>query len=366
MTRVLLAGGGTAGHVNPLLAVADELERLGVAHRRDILVLGTKEGLESRLVPAAGLELATVPRLPLPRRLSPSALAFWPRLLLAVVRVVRMIRRHRVDVVAGFGGYASAPAYLAAWMTRTPLVIHEANSVAGFANRLGARLTPWVVTTFRQTRLPRSRLLGMPLRREITHPASRTGAMAARNYFDLQPRTKTLLVTGGSQGSVAINETVIEVLEDLRALGWQVLHIVGSKNPLPPAAPGYRALHYCDRMDLAFQASTAVISRAGAATVCELQIVGLPAIFVPYPVGNGEQDKNAAESLEAGAAVLVADRDFTPESVRSRILPLLGDNDALERMRRSAKGLGRPDAAEAFVGVMSEALEAHTRAKETR
>lgn len=356
MTRVLLAGGGTAGHVNPLLAVADELERSGVASRADIRVVGTREGLEARLVPAAGLELLTVARLPMPRRVSFHALAFWPRLALAVIRVVGMIRRHRIDVVAGFGGYASAPAYLAAWLTKTPLVIHEANAVAGFANRLGARLTPWVVTTFTRTSLPGARLLGMPLHRSITHPVDKPGVAMARNYFDLQPRTKTLLVTGGSQGSAAINATIARVLPDIRALGWQVLHIVGAKNPLPPAAPGYRALSYCDRMDLAFAAATAVVSRAGAATVCELQIVGLPAVFVPYPVGNGEQEKNAAESLDAGAAVMVADRDFTPDYVRSTVMPLLGDSDALERMRRRARGLGRPDAASDFVQVMVEAL----------
>lgn len=356
MTRVLLAGGGTAGHVNPLLAIAEELERTGVAGRGDIRVVGTKEGLEARLVPAAGLELLTVARLPLPRRLSLDAVTFWPRLAWAVWRVVRMIRRHRIEVVAGFGGYASAPAYLAAWLTKTPLVIHEANAVPGFANRLGARFTPWVVTTFPQTSLPGARLLGMPLQRSITHPVEKTTVAMARNYFDLQPRTKTLLVTGGSQGAAAINHTIGHVLEDIRALGWQVLHIVGAKNPLPPAAPGYRALGYCDRMDLAFAAATAVVSRAGAATVCELQILGLPAVFVPYPVGNGEQEKNAAESLQAGAAVMVADRDFTPDYVRSTVLPLLGDSDALERMRRNARGLGRPDAAHAFVEVMARAL----------
>jgi len=364
MTRVLLAGGGTAGHVNPLLAVADELVRTGVCAAGDIAVVGTKEGLESRLVPAAGFTLLTTARLPLPRRFDLQALLFWPRLAWAVLQVSRMIKAHRADVVAGFGGYASAPAYLAAWLTRTPLVIHEANAVPGFANRLGAKLTPFVVTTFSRTKLPGSRLLGMPLNRSITHPEKKPGVMAARQHFGLAPRTKTVLVTGGSQGSVTINSTVERVVEQILELGWQVLHIVGTKNPLPDnPPPGYRVIHYCDRMDLAFAAADVVISRAGAATVCEVQIVGVPAIFVPYPVGNGEQEKNAADSLQAGAAVMVLDRDFTPDYVGETVLPLLADGEALARMRTASAGLGKPDAATDFVDVMTEALRTRTTRK---
>lgn len=356
MTRVLLAGGGTAGHVNPLLAVASELVRRGHCAPSDILVVGTAQGLESRLVPAAGFALATTARLPMPRKFSLAALLFWPRFAMAVAKVVWLVRRHRAEVVAGFGGYASAPSYVAAWLTRTPLVIHEANSVPGFANKLGARLTRFVVTTFSQTHLPHARVLGMPLARSITHPEPEPSPSAARTAFGLKPGKKTLLVTGGSQGAQTLNGTLAQVVQDILGLDWQILHIVGSRNPLPPSAPGYVALSYCDRMDLAFAAANAVISRAGAATVSELQVLGLPAIFVPYPVGNGEQEKNAADSLAAGAAVLVLDRDFTPERVREVVLPLLSDEKALERMRTNAAGLGRPGATQAFVEVMLEAM----------
>jgi UDP-N-acetylglucosamine--N-acetylmuramyl-(pentapeptide) pyrophosphoryl-undecaprenol N-acetylglucosamine transferase len=196
----------------------------------------------------------------------------------------------------------------------------------------------------------------MPLARSITHPTPAPTASAARTAFGLKPSKKTLLVTGGSQGSQTLNGTLAAVLEDILALDWQVLHIVGSKNTVPASIPGYVALSYCDRMDLAFAAANAVISRAGAATVSEIQILGLPAVFVPYPVGNGEQEKNAADSLAAGAAVLVLDRDFTPERVRDVLVPLLSDDKALERMRTTAAGLGRPHAAEGFVQVMMEAL----------
>jgi UDP-N-acetylglucosamine--N-acetylmuramyl-(pentapeptide) pyrophosphoryl-undecaprenol N-acetylglucosamine transferase len=366
MTRVILAGGGTAGHVNPLLAVARELLASGLSTNDEILVLGTSQGLETRLVPEAGFTLATTARLPFPRRLSLYALMFWPRFAVAVLQAVGMIRRHRPDVVAGFGGFASAPSYVAAWLTRTPLVIHEANAVPGFANKLGARLTRFVVTTFSRTRLPHARLLGMPMDRRITHPAKPLSAAQARTYFGLKPRTKTLLVTGGSQGSVTLNSTVDLVAAEIVAMGWQILHIVGAKNPLPKTrVPGYVALTYCDDMDKAFAAATVVISRAGAATVSEIQVLGLPAIFVPYPVGNGEQEKNAADSLHASAAVLVLDREFTPENVREAVLPLLGDEAALARMKSNATGLGRPDAAQAFVQVLREAVTRSAGKKRT-
>ena len=357
MMRAVLAGGGTAGHVNPLLAVANELVRQGECAPQDIFVIGTREGLETRLVPDAGFTLGTIARLPFPRRMSAEALLFWPRFLGAVGKSIRLLRAHRPDVVAGFGGYVSAPVYVAAWLTRVPLVIHEANAVPGFANRLGARLTPHVVTTFSLTKLPGARLLGMPMFRSITHPRTAPTMSSARQHFGLSPRKKTLVVTGGSQGSVTVNSTVQSVVEDILATGWQVLHIVGQRNPLPTIdAPGYLALNYCDRMDLAFAAATAVISRAGAATVSEIQVLGLPAVFVPYPVGNGEQEKNAWDSLQAGSAVLVLDADFTPEYVRATVLPLLGDDSALARMRTRAQGIGRADAAEDFVQVMRDAL----------
>jgi UDP-N-acetylglucosamine--N-acetylmuramyl-(pentapeptide) pyrophosphoryl-undecaprenol N-acetylglucosamine transferase len=300
----------------------------------------------------------------MPRRFSIDAVLFWPRFAGAVLQVMGVIRSQKTDVVAGFGGYASAPAYVASWLTKTPLVIHEANQVAGFANRLGALFTSYVVTTFSQTRLPHSRLLGMPMARSITHPDTRVSVAQARKHFGLDPKKKTLLVTGGSQGSVRLNQTTESMAEEILGLGWQIIHLVGRKNSLPTNLPaGYVAMHYCDRMDMAFRAATAVISRAGAATVSEIQIVGLPAIFVPYPVGNGEQEKNAADSLNAGAAVMVLDHDFTPEYVRDTVLPLLADHAELERMRAHSEGLGRPDAASLFVEVMSEALSGRTRRK---
>ncbi|MBT5616739.1 MAG: UDP-N-acetylglucosamine--N-acetylmuramyl-(pentapeptide) pyrophosphoryl-undecaprenol N-acetylglucosamine transferase [Microbacteriaceae bacterium] len=361
MTRVLLAGGGTAGHVNPLLAVAHELVRRGNCQQGEIRVLGTAQGLESRLVPAAGFELDTIARLPFPRRVDLYALAFWPRFAWAVVKVMNVLHKHKIELVAGFGGYASAPAYVAAWLMRKPCAVHEANSLAGFANRLGSRLTRFVATTFSLTQLPHARRLGMPLSRAITHPGKKVTKTSARTHFGLSAKKKTLVVTGGSQGSKRINATVEAIAADVVAIGWQILHIVGHKNSLPTSPPsGYVGIKYCDSMELALGAATMVISRAGAATVSELQVMGLPAIFVPYPVGNGEQEKNAHDSVSAGSAVLVLDKDFTPDNFRASVLPLLGDDAAIARMVASGKNLGDADAAGDFVDLMLQALDEGT------
>ena len=358
MTRVVLAGGGTAGHVNPLLAVAEALQAQHGLQPSDMTVIGTAEGLESRLVPEAGLSLHTIARLPLPRKLSLRALSFGPRFLGAVFRSWRILGRHQAEVVAGFGGYACAPVYVAAWLRKTPIVIHEANAVAGFANRLGARFTRHVLTAFPTPGLPGARIIGMPMARAMTHPPHKPSASAARSYFGLSPRKKTLVVTGGSQGARNINTTVTALVPTVISAGWQVLHIVGGKNPVPSdMPPGYVGLSYCDRMDLAFAAATAVISRAGSATVSEIQMLSIPAIFVPYPVGNGEQEKNAADSFASGAAVLVRDADFTPENVAVTVWPLLQDQAALKRMKSAASGLGRRDAAQHMAQTVMDSVQ---------
>jgi len=225
VTRFLLAGGGTAGHVNPLLATADELR---ARHSGDeVLVLGTAEGLEARLVPLRGYELSTIPRLPFPRRVNRAALRFPTAFRSTVDGIVRTIRERRIDAVVGFGGYAAAPAYLAARRARVPFVVHEANARPGLANRLGARATPWVGVAFEGTPLPHAEIVGMPLRREIAQldrEASRPEAMAA---LGLEPGRPTLLVTGGSLGARRINATIHAAAAGIVATGFQILHITG-------------------------------------------------------------------------------------------------------------------------------------------
>lgn len=357
MTTYLLAGGGTAGHVNPLLAVADRIrDRQPDA---EIIVLGTREGLESRLVPLRGYELLTIERLPFPRRPNPAALRFPKRFAGAVAATRQIIRDRKVDVVVGFGGYASAPAYVAAWREKTPLAIHEANAKPGIANKLGARFTPYVGVAFEGTKLGRSStVVGMPLRREVENLDIRQTRDEALQFFRLAADKPVLLVTGGSTGARRINATIAASVDLILGSGWQVLHIAGEKSEITdPKLAGYRLMLYCDRMDLAIASADLAVSRAGSATVSELTAVGVPAVYVPYPVGNGEQRFNARGVVDAGGALIVDDADFTPDWVASTLVPLLADRAAIADLAVRSASVGVRDGADRMVDLVADALE---------
>jgi UDP-N-acetylglucosamine--N-acetylmuramyl-(pentapeptide) pyrophosphoryl-undecaprenol N-acetylglucosamine transferase len=363
---VVLAGGGTTGHVAPLLATAEALLRRDPATR--ITVLGTAEGLESRLVPDAGLDLRHVPRVPLPRRPSLDLLRLPGRLAGAVRTARQVMAEVDADVVVGFGGYVATPAYLAARKGGIPVVVHEQNALPGIANRLGARLTPWVATTFPDTPLAHARHVGMPLRAAITG-LDREGLRAeGRAFFGLHPDLPTLLVTGGSLGAQRLNETVPAAAGELAAAGIQVLHVSGrgKQVPLPagtPAgdvvddepAPRYVVVEYVDRMDLAYAACDAVVCRAGAGTVSELTALGLPAAYVPLPIGNGEQRLNAEPVVAAGGGLLVDDDEFTPQWVSTTLLPVLREPDQLRDMSAAARDFGVLDAADRLAALVTQA-----------
>ncbi|MFT3798781.1 UDP-N-acetylglucosamine--N-acetylmuramyl-(pentapeptide) pyrophosphoryl-undecaprenol N-acetylglucosamine transferase [Microbacterium sp.] len=340
MTTYLLAGGGTAGHVNPLLAVADGLRE------RDpdaaVLVLGTREGLEARLVPERGYELLIVDKVPFPRRPNGAAVRFpaaWRR---AVGQVRTHLRERAVDIVAGFGGYASAPAYVAARREGVPYIVHEANARPGLANILGARGAAGVGVVFAGTRLRGATTVGMPLRRELVDLDRAALRAEAAAFFGLDPARPVLLVFGGSLGARRLNEAFAAAWPAVTEAGWQLLHATGERDRLAadasPRHPDHRVVPYLDRMDLALAVADLVVARAGSATVSELSALGIPAVYVPYAVGNGEQALNAASAVAAGAARLIPDAEFTPARIRDEIVPLLGDADALAAMRAAAAG----------------------------
>ncbi len=345
--HVVLAGGGTAGHVEPALALADALRRQdpGV----EITALGTERGLESRLVPARGYDLALIPPVPLPRRLTPALLTVPSRLVGAVAAVRDILDQRSADVVAGFGGYVALPAYLAAARRRVPIVVHEANARPGLANRVGARLTHHVALGSLATRLPHGRYIGMPLRQSVATLDRAARREEACSVFGLDPRRTTLLVFGGSQGARRLNSVLSVTVPDLLTAGIQVLHSVGPKNAdvaVDAFSDGgrYIALPYIERMDLAYAVADLALCRAGATTCAELAAVGLPAMYVPLPIGNGEQRLNAQPIVEAGGGLVVDDGALTPDVVREQVLPLLLDPDRLARMGAAAASLGRRDA----------------------
>jgi len=355
MTSYLLAGGGTAGHVNPMLAIADEIRRREPdAH---IVMIGTKEGLEARLVPARGYELHTIPRLPFPRRLDSRAFRFIALWRKTVRDVMGVIRDRNVDVVIGVGGYAAAPAYSAAKKLRIPIVIHEANAKPGMANKRAARWTPYVGVAFANTKIAHARFVGMPLRPEIQNlnvAASREQAVA---HFGFSTERPVLVVTGGSLGAQRINEAIIEAIPALTRAGIQVLHITGERNDIPlPQAPGYSAVAYCNEMEWAFAAASLVVARAGASTVSELCALGIPAVYVPYAVGNGEQTLNARNVCVAGGAMMVRDDEFTAEWVRENIISLISNSSRLEQMAAASRSTGELNGSSLTVDLVGEAL----------
>ncbi|WP_260981251.1 undecaprenyldiphospho-muramoylpentapeptide beta-N-acetylglucosaminyltransferase [Curtobacterium pusillum] len=360
MSTYLFAGGGTAGHVNPLLAVADRLTER--APDAEVLVLGTAEGLESRLVPMRGYDLLTIPRLPFPRKPNAAALRFPGAFWRAVKRTEQLIREHDVEVVLGVGGYAAAPAYIAARRTGTPLVVHEQNAKPGLANRLAAFLTDHVGVTFSNTRLRHGRVVGMPLRREIESLDRRASRAEGLAEFGLDADRPVLLVTGGSSGARSINRTVNRAAATIVGAGWQVLHVVGGKSDIGPSdLDGYHVLPYCDRMDLAYAASDFVVSRSGAGMVCELTAVGLPSVLVPYPVGNGEQRHNAKDVVDAGGAVLVADAEFDEDWVTFQLLDILQDRARIADMTVRAGSVGHRDGADRMTDLVLDAARTATK-----
>ena len=342
MTNYLLAGGGTGGHVNPLLALAEHIRT--IEPKSHVWALGTAEGLETRLVPARGFELLTIARLPFPRKPSLYALKFPLAFAKAVKQIQDKIRELGIDVVVGFGGYASAPAYVAARRMRIPYVIHEANALPGMANKLGAKNASAVGVAFEGTALAGAKVVGMPLRSEIEVALAQSDVEAARKHFGLDPKLPTLLVTGGSLGAKRINEQVVGAYPALDAAGVQVLHIVGGNSDLDEQKSQFvTRIKYCDRMDLAISAANLGIARSGSSTVCEFGAFGLPTVFVPYPVGNGEQRFNAAHLVEAGAAILIDDSKFDTAFVRDRVIPLISNTKKLKSMSAAAKAASISD-----------------------
>jgi UDP-N-acetylglucosamine--N-acetylmuramyl-(pentapeptide) pyrophosphoryl-undecaprenol N-acetylglucosamine transferase len=339
---VVLAGGGTTGHVAPLLALADCLRRRDPA--TGIVALGTAEGLESTLVPEAGYELALMPRVPLPRRPTPDLLRLPGRLNAAISAARTAIEG--ADVLVGFGGYVSAPAYLAARRLGVPIVVHEANARPGVANRLGARFTDHVAVTFPGTPLRGARVVGLPLRRQITTLDRDSQRETARVALGLQSHRTTLFVTGGSLGAQRLNETFGAVGPDLVAAGIQVLHTAGRGKTVPfpgEQPPGYVVAEYLDRMDLAYAAADAVVCRAGAGNVSEVTALGLPAAYVPLPIGNGEQRLNAEPVVNAGGGLMVDNADCRPAWVQDTLIPLLLDSQRLAVMGKAAADFGIRD-----------------------
>jgi len=351
--RVTLAGGGSAGHIEPALALADALRRMDPG--AEVTCLGTERGLETRLIPLRGYPLELIPAVPMPRSVTPKLLTVPGRLAGAVNVAAQVLDRTRAEVLVGFGGYVATPAYLAARRRDVPIVVHEANPRPGLANRIGARFTTHVFTGHPDTQIRNGKYLGIPIRREIADLDRLAIGDKARAHFGLRADLPVLLVTGGSQGARSLNTAVFGAAGWLKEASVQVLHIIGPRNGAEAPVTGkgaaeaggvpYVATPYIDRMDLAYAAADFALCRAGAMTCAELTAVGLPAAYVPLPIGNGEQRLNAVPIVQRGGGMLVSDADLTPEWIRDTLLPVLVNIDQVADMSEAAASLGRGDAA---------------------
>lgn len=329
--KILFAGGGTAGHVEPALAVARAWK---IAHPGDeITFLGTSHGLENSLVPAAGFTLHHIPKVAISRKISASLLKVPFQLIASIAATQRILKD--VDCAVGFGGYVSGPLYLAAAMTRTPFVIHEQNAQPGWANRLGARLTRHIALSFpvRSKEFNQAELTGLPLRADVLAALTSSSSdwkrardaakSAITSQYGLDPKKPLIFIFGGSQGSQAINQVISQSRAGLIAQGVSILHGVGKNNPIEEATGTYRALPYIDDMAQCYLAADLLISRSGAVTCAEAQALARYSIFIPLPIGNGEQALNAAALVIAGRAEVVEQRAFSAQWLEENISAIL-------------------------------------------
>lgn len=362
--KILIAGGGTAGHVFPALALAERLTSRG----DEVRFAGTASGQEARLVPAAGYRFEEVEARPLERKVSMRALTAP----IAAVRSVGQVRPLAAwaDVVVGMGGYVSVPVALAALRSRRPLVLHEQNAVPGLANRTLSRSARTVALAFREARRAfprrtRAVVTGNPVRPEILAvPGDRARLIEeACRELDLAPDRRTMVVFGGSQGALHLNLAVVDALGRLDGKGLQVLLLTGPAHAesvraaLPPSEDVPVRVHgFLERMELAYAVADVVVARSGATTVAELAVCGVPSILVPYPYATGRhQEANARALQRAGGASMLLDDELDGRVLAERVSWLLDDHERLERFADRARDWSRPDAADALADAVLQA-----------
>ena len=341
---ILLMAGGTGGHVYPALAVAQSLRD----HAREVVWLGTRLGIEARVVPAAGIPVEWIDVQGLRGKGALALLTAPVRLVRATLESLSVMRRHRPAAVLGMGGFVSGPGGVAAWLARRPLVIHEQNAVSGLTNRLLARLARVVLQAFPGSFSPRvhAETVGNPVRREIAELASPAERFASRSG------PLRLLVLGGSQGALALNRSVPA------ALG----HLAEAERPLVRHQAGPRTLHaareaydragvavelesFIDDMAAAYAWADVVVCRAGALTVAELAAAGVGAIFVPFPAAvDDHQTANAAPLVAAGAAAILQERDLTEDSLAALLRAFLSSRGHLLERAEKARAQAKPEA----------------------
>lgn len=368
--RFVISGGGTGGHVYPALALAEEARRRGI----EVLYVGTRHGLEARIVPQTGLPFATVAAAGVVgrsvwRKVSGAAQILWGTAQAAV-----LLRRQRADLVIGVGGYAAIPTIVAAWLLRAPRILCEQNVHPGRGNFLLANIAQAVAVSFAETieafHGGRIEVTGNPVRREI----AAAGEQRRRADRVKTPQPRRLLVFGGSQGARSINTAMVNTLSTFAARGeaMQITHQTGPADHAWVAEAYAQAgidatvVPYIDEMPTALRDASLVVCRAGATSIAELTAVGIPAILVPYPhAAHRHQDTNARTLAEHGAAVVIADAHLDGARLLAAIDEILADPQRQKMMTERCRSLGKPDAAARVVDLCEQVARERAARRES-
>jgi UDP-N-acetylglucosamine--N-acetylmuramyl-(pentapeptide) pyrophosphoryl-undecaprenol N-acetylglucosamine transferase len=359
MSTIILAGGGTAGHVEPALSVAHQWIKENPLDQ--CIFIGTKDGLETSLVPSAGFTLRTIKKVALVRKFSLSIFLMPLHLLQAVMQARSIIKGS--SLLVGFGGYVSAASYLAAKACGVPIVIHEANAKPGIANRLGARFTSAlaVSTPIERGVFNKALITGMPLKSSITEIITTSQQdwnlvrSSAKRALGFDAAIPLVLVVGGSQGSQIMNTVIAQSLPALLEKKIQVMHSVGRKNVLPTEQSGYQPHLYISDMATAYLGADLVISRSGAVTCSEFEALGKFALLIPLAIGNGEQLPNAQHLADLGRAQVIAQKEFTSSWLLANIDSLLASSKA----RGAQVSTVNSTAHEKITSLMQNVLSSH-------
>ena len=356
ITRAIISGGGTGGHIFPAIAIADEIKRRNP--NAEILFVGAEGKMEMEKVPAAGYEIKGLPIAGFKRKFALSNFALPFKIIKSMLKARKIVKNFKPEVAVGVGGYASGPTLKAATMIGIPSMVQEQNSFPGKTNKILSKSVQRICVAYEglERFFPKEKIVltGNPIRREMVSTEGKEAE--GYKFYDLDPSKKTVLIIGGSLGARTLNESVVANLEKLKKSGVQVLWQCGKlyhdklENELKGADLGsVKMVQFITRMDLAYAIADVVISRAGAISVSELCLVKKPTILVPSPnVSEDHQTKNAMALVEKDAAILVKDVE-AKEKMIDEVLNLLSDQSRCESLKKNIASLGKPMATESIV-----------------
>lgn len=367
--RVLLAGGGTGGHIYPALAVAEGLK--AVYPELELLYVGTKKGLENTIVPQSGVPFATITVEGLPRKVSPALLKAGVKAMEGGLEALQVVRHFRPDLVIGTGGYVCGPVIMAAKMCRVPAVIHEQNAFPGVTNKLLARIADLVLVNFEDAKKyfvhPEKVLkTGLPIRPEVLATSKAEGLA----FLGLSEQKQTLLVSGGSRGAKSLNQAMVEAYPKLLAHEeLQIIHLTGTldheetlaalrqQGIAPEVYPQLVIRPYLHEMEYALAAADLCVGRAGATYLAEITACGLPAVLVPYPFASeNHQQYNAQSLVDCGAAAMILDKELSGETLYRALQPLVEDAGYRAAMAEKAAQAGNRDALNKIIALLKPYL----------